>query len=382
VEPSKPIRLGFISPDLRKHAIGFLVRDLFSLLDPARFEVHIYDLNPKPGDEISEQIRTTSPHYMDLSASTNREAVARIRQDGIDMLVDLAGYTALARPEILAARPAPLQINHMGFPGSMQAGFIDYVIGCPLLIPVGHEEHYSESVIRLPQVHNMVSGWPSPAVTPSRADCGLPEDTLVFACFNGNRKIDPELFNVWMNILRRLPKSVLWLLGDNGDAETNLRAGATARGIDPGRIIFAGRISTDGHIARLRQADLYLDTCLYSAFTNLSMALWAGLPVLSLLGRDYATRMGAAAVQAAGLPELIVDDLEAYENLAVDLGRDGARLKSFKQRLAGLGHSSPLFDKAQYVRDLEAGLKQAWSRYLEGKEPADIDVESKPVSDG
>jgi predicted O-linked N-acetylglucosamine transferase (SPINDLY family) len=366
------IRVGYISADFREHAVGLLIKDLFSRHDRRGFEIYAYDLWTGRKDKISAEIARGVDRYRELQGQTNVAAARRIEADKIQILVDLMGYTAHGRPEILALRPAPVQINYLGYPGSLGAEYMDYIVGTELLIPREHQALYDEQIIRLPHSHNIVGRWPEPGRRPDREELGLPAGVPVVAAFGGADKLDPGVFDVWMRILGRVADSRLWLYAKSPDIERNLSQAAGSRGIDPRRLIFASRVDPDAHLARLGAADLYLDTRIYSGFTTIAMALWAGLPVLSCLGDGYGTRMGAVAVQAAGLGELVVDDWQAYEDLAVALLGDPDRLAGLRRRLETDGRRSPLFDQAGYTRHLEQAYTQAWALYAAGEAPRPI----------
>ena len=366
------IRVGYISADFREHAVGLLIKDLFSRHDRRGFEIYAYDLWSGRKDKISAEIARGVDRYRELQGQTNVAGARRIEADKIQILVDLMGYTAHGRPEILALRPAPVQINYLGYPGSLGAEYMDYIVGTELLIPREHQALYDEQIIRLPHSHNIVGRWPEPGRRPDRDELGLPAGVPVVAAFGGADKLDPGVFDVWMRILGRVADSRLWLYAKSPDIERNLSQAAGSRGIDPRRLIFAPRVDPDAHLARLGAADLYLDTRIYSGFTTIAMALWAGLPVLSCLGDGYGTRMGAVAVQAAGLGELVVDDWQAYEDLAVALLEDPDRLAGLRRRLETDGRRSPLFDQAGYTRHLEQAYAQAWALYAAGDAPRPI----------
>lgn len=379
--PAKgPLRVGYCSPDFRDHPIGHLARDLFRLHDRSHVRAFAYDLHPPDHDGFIRSMGLGQGQYRNLAALSNREAARRIAADGIQILVDLCGYTRYNRAEILALRPAPIQISSMGFPGSMGADFMDYLIGSELLIPPEHEGLYSEKILRLPDAHNLVSGWPQPGDPGPRSRWGLPDQGPVLASFNSYYKIEPQVFDIWMGLLRDFPDTRLWLLAETPDVRRRLVAEAGSRGVAPEQIIFAGRVSPQEHLTRLGLADLYLDTLVYSAFTTLSMALWAGVPVLACLGDGYASRMGAVAVATAGLPDLVAADPRAYQQLARELLQDPARLAGLRARLKDQGPHNRLFDKHRYLAHLESGYRLIWDRHLSGAAPDHIRVPALDLS--
>lgn len=368
------IRVGYLSADFRSHAVGHLVRQMFRYFDRNRFKIYLYNLYYGRNGEIGSEILESADVFRDLSNLAAGEAVRTIRSDRIHILVDLNGYTKHSRTEIVAARCAPIQINHMGYPGSMGADFIDYAVGTSTLIPAEHEEFYSEKIIRLPHTHNFVSAMPEPRGGLTRTQFGLPEEGFVYASFNGAHKIDPQVFALWMRILKRVPNAVLWQLSDTPMVRRNLRKEAQLHGVDPQRLIFADTVPPQDHIDRLALADLYLDTTVYSAFTTLAMTLWAGLPVIAMLGDRYSTRMGAVAVQAAGLGDLVVSDLNRYEELAVALAEDPLRLKGYRQHLLDHGRESALFDRQGWIEAMQTAFERVWSRYLNGEAPDHLTI--------
>jgi predicted O-linked N-acetylglucosamine transferase (SPINDLY family) len=309
--------------------------------------------------------------FRDLRAHNGREIAELACRDGIDIAIDLMGFTENGRTEIFAHRAAPIQINYLGYPGTMGAPFMDYIIADRILIPEKTARFYSESVITLP--HSYMPSDDAREVssrTMTRTEMGLPEQGFVFCCFNKAYKIGPEEFAIWMRLLKQVEGSVLWLSGTNEYAAGNLRKEAKLNGVAPDRIVFTERVSMPEHLARHRLADLFLDTFHYNAHSTANDALWAGLPVVTKLGEDFAARVGASVLTALGLAELITDSPEAYERLALELATDGGRLAQLKQKLLLQRKSAPFFQTEIFTRQLEDAYGQAYQRYFDGEPPA------------
>lgn len=352
------IRLGYLSADFHDHATAHLMLGMFKRHDRERIEVVAYSYGPDDGSDYRRRIRAEVERFVDLAALSDRDAAARIHADGIDVLVDLKGYTREARTGILAWRPAPVQVAWLGYPGSMGAPFIDYALVDARVVPAEAALHYSETLLYMPDCYQVNDDEQAVAATvPSRAEAGLPAKGFVFCSFCAHYKIDPAAFDAWAAILARVPGSVLWLIDGYPQARENLRREIAARGIAPDRLVFAARQRKDLHLARHRLADLFLDTFAYNAHTTMSDALWAGLPAITIPGRTFATRVGVSLLQAAGLPELVAPDAAAYVELAVALARDRKRLATLRDRLAATREASPLFDTAGFVRDWEAHVE-------------------------
>jgi predicted O-linked N-acetylglucosamine transferase (SPINDLY family) len=300
----------------------------------------------------------------------------------IDIAVDLKGYTGDSRSGVFARRPAPIQINYIGYPGTMALEQIDYLLADPIVMPPELQQHCTEAVVCMPECYQVNDDKRVlDEHTPSRAEVGLPEGAFVFCCFNNNYKLSPRMFDVWMRILDRVPDSVLWLLEDNPVAARNLRREAQARGISPERLVFAPRMEATPHLSRHRLADLFLDTLPYNAHTTTSDALWAGLPVLTCLGVAFPGRVAASLLHAAGLPELVTHDLDEYSERAVELARDSAQLRGLRDRLAYNRTCCPLFDTARFCRHLEAAYTHMWKRYQAGLLPEGFTVPALPRTD-
>ncbi len=374
-EPGRRIRIGYLSSDFYHHATAFLAVELFERHDRARFETFAYSHSPDDGTPMRKRVVAAFDHFVDVRDLTNPEAARRIRDDGIDILVDLKGYTQGCRSEIMALRPAPVQVNYLGYPGTMGAPFIDYIIGDKVVTPLDAQPFYDERIVQLPGAYQPNDGRRAIAPdVPSRAACGLPDTGLVFCCFNNTYKITPALFDIWMRLLDAVPDSVLWLFEANETARDNLHYEAGGCGIDPGRIIFAPKLPLAEHLARHRHADLFLDTLPYNAHTTASDALWAGVPVITCPGETFPSRVAASLVTAVGLPELATGSLAEYEALALALAQDPARLADLKARLAAARTTAPLFDAAAYTTGLEAAYQRMHDLRCAGQPPQAITV--------
>jgi protein O-GlcNAc transferase len=356
------LRVGYMSPDFRAHAVGTLVAGLFEHHRRPDFEIFAYSLTPGQ-DEWSHQVRAGCDHFRDVSTASTLSIAQRIHDDGIHILVDLAGYTTFMRPAVLALKPAPVQIQYLGYPGTLGADCVPYMIADEQLVPEAHASRYTEEVLRLP--HAWCCAPMKTADQPAtRAEVGLPEGVMVYCGFNGIHKIDPDVFAAWMEILHKVPGSVLWL-HDGGDSGSNQRLCATANaaGIDPARLVFAGKRPHDQYCASFRLADLFLDTWRYNAGATAVSALGAGLPVLTLPGEHYAARMGTSLCHAVGLPELVCARTEDYVAQAIALGLDAHRRAALRARLAAQLAQAPLFQPQAFVAKLEALYLNLWQRH-------------------
>ena len=371
------LRIGYVSADFRDHPTAHLMRGLFRVHDRTRFEIHVYALCPDDRSDYYQRIRADADRFVDLTGTSNAEAATRIHADGIHLLIDLMGYTASARPEIFALRPAPVQVSYLGYPGTLGADFIPYIIADPVVLPEELLGYFSEYPVYLPDCYQVNDRWQAIADTGvQKSDQGLPEQGFVFCCFNQIQKLEPVMFGVWMRILRRVPDSVLWLYSDSEEAQANLRSTAAAWGIDGERLVFARRLPKDRHLERHRLADLFLDTRLYNAHTTASDALWAGVPVLTCMGEMFPARVAASLLQAVGLPELITHSLEAYEERAVRLATRPVELAELRAKLAENRPRTPLFDTERFARHLERAYEMMWERHVRGLPPAPLWVPS------
>jgi predicted O-linked N-acetylglucosamine transferase (SPINDLY family) len=370
------IRIGYYSADFRDHATMRLMAELFELHDRRRFELVGFDFGPRSDDFMHRRVTASFDRFIDIRGMSDREAARLSRELGIDIAIDLKGHTEDARPGIFAERAAPVQASYLGYPGTMGAEYIDYLIADHIVVPDGSRALYAEKVVRLPgsyQVndrHRTISER-----TFTRSELGLPADAFVFCCFNNSYKITPRTFDVWTRILRRTEGSVLWLIEDSSIAATNLRREAEARGIHPGRLVFAARTGLSEHLARHRNADLFLDTLPYNAHTTASDALWAGLPVLTLAGTAFASRVAASLLAAAGLPDLITTSSLQFEARAIELATDRAKHEEVRARLASNLETAPLFDTARFAAHLEAAYVAMFERSRAGLPPEHIDID-------
>ena len=300
----------------------------------------------------------------------------KIRDLEIDILVDLKGFTQDHRLSILAHRPAPIQVNYLGYPATMGADFIDYIIVDPFIVPLDQQPFFTEKLVHLPECYQVNDSQRAIAArTPTRAECGLPEPGFVFCCFNNTYKLTPLYFDIWMRLLQAVSGSVLWLLADNPWVEQNLRQAAQARGVDANRLVFAPRTALPAHLARHRLADLFLDTLPCNAHTTASDALWAGLPVLTCAGRSFAARVAGSLLLALGLPELVTYNLEDYEALALKLASEPDVLNGLKRKLDANRLTAPLFDTAHFCSHLEAAYEEMWRIWQRGEKPRAFSVE-------
>ena len=348
------LRIGYLSSDFYHHATAYLMAELIERHDRDRFEIHGYAYGADPGGAMRARLVSAFERFTDIDALSHREAAARIRADDIDILVDLKGHTHRARPKILAFRPAPVQVNYLGYPGTMGASFIDYIVADEFIVPRDRQMLFTEQLAYLPDCYQPNDTWREIAAAPGRAACGLPAQGFVFCGFNNSFKITPTFFAIWMRLLQQVPGSVLWLLESNALVRRNLGAAAVAAGVDPGRLVFAPILPHGEHLARHRHADLFLDTLPCNAHTTASDALWAGLPVLTCVGETFAGRVAGSIVRAAGLAELVATSPRDYEALALELAHDPARLAAIRCRLGAGRENLPLFDMAKRTRDLEA----------------------------
>lgn len=356
------IRVAYVSPDLREHPVGHLMAGIFERHDKHRFETIGLSLGVDDGSRLRERMTRAFDQFIDARQMTAVQIAALLREREIDIVVDLAGYTADSRAEIFTWRPAPVQVNFLGYPGTMGLSCMDYILADRHVVPPEHWRFYDEQVVYLPDAYlPPASNLQIAEATPSRADCGLPPAGVVFCSFNHDYKILPAVFAVWMRLLQQVPGSVLWLMSRSERSQRNLRASAQAAGIDPDRLVFAQRVPrVEDHLARYRVADLFLDTHPYNAHSTAADALLAGLPVLTCSGQSFPSRVAGSLLQAAGLPELVTHTVADYEQLALALARDPDRLAALKARLAERQRDSALFDVDAFTRHLETAYIAMW----------------------
>ena len=358
---------------IHSHATMYLMAGLLRDHDSKQFELYAYSYGRSKTGDLRRRAERDVDHFFDVTDLADREIIDLAHSHGLDIAIDLKGYTQHTRSAVFQYRLAPIQINYLGYPGSMGASFIDYIIADPIVIPEHQRKFYSESVIYLPHTYqpNDDARKISKANT-TRTDFGLPEEAFVFCCFNYNYKISPHEFDIWVRLLRKVDGSVLWLMNSNKFAERNLRKEAEQRGIEPSRLVFAGMLSHSEHLSRHKHADLFIDTFNYNAHTTASDALWSGLPVVTKRGKQFAARVAASLLTAVGLPELITETEEEYERLIFELASDTDKLSAIKVKLAGNRLKEPLFNTKRYTRNFEAGLKAAYSLYFDDDKPQDI----------
>jgi protein O-GlcNAc transferase len=374
-DDGEPMRIGYFSGDFRDHPVTYLMTEILRAHDRTQVQVIGFSFGPRPADSsVQAQIEACFDRFVDVRGKTDAE-VARLAQDmGIQIAVDLTGYTQSARPGIFAHRVAPVQAGYLAYPGTMGTPYHDYLIADPVVVTKENRAGYTEKIAYLPDCY-LVNDRRSVAIAalPSRSSLGLPEHGIVFCCFNNTFKIGSAVFDVWMQILKRVPGSVLWLFEGDRAASGRLRAEAEKRGVHSQRLVFAGRVPAIGeHLARYRVADLFLDTEPYNAHTTASDALWMGLPVLTRAGPAFASRVAASLLNTVGLCELITDSGEAYIEQAVQLANDPARLGRIRDRLAAVRHSSPLFDGRRLAANLECLYRKMLDRNAQGLRPEDI----------
>jgi len=358
-----PRRIGILSPDFHEHLNAHILLPLFELLDRKRFELFAYSLGPDDGSDIRARIRRSSHRFRDLRLLDSRAAAQQIRTDGIDILLDLGGYSSGARFDIAAFRPAPVQALYLGFSGTLGSRRVDYVIADRTVLPPEDEPNWSEKPIYLPHTWLLYDFRSPPAVLPraARANYGLPADAFVFCAFHRAEKIEPESFDLWMRILRQVPGSVLWLYADEERVRERVRREASHRGVEPQRLVFTAREPRAAYLARLPLSDLLLDSLQHNATTTACDAFSVGVPLLTLRGKTFTSRIGESLLRAAGLPELVAADKEAYVELAVQLASDKERLNKYRRTLEA--RCGPLFDTESRVREIEAALMQMWRQY-------------------
>jgi len=374
------LRIGYLSPDFRQHACAVLTRKLYELHDKDAFEVYGYSLfNAQVEDDYRRDIEANCDVFLDVSTYNHVQLAERIFSDRIDILVDLAGYTMHSRTEVMAMRPAPVQMSYIGFVCTMGADFIDYAIVDHVVCSDGHLQDWHEQPLRLPGSLYMYDTRISNAPTQmQRHHYGLPPQGMVFCCLNDNYKIEPGIFDVWMNILKAVPDSVLWLLGSAGNTEENLKRMAMMSGVDPQRIVFAKRVPMAEHLARYQLADIFLDTHWCNAHTTALEALWQGLPVLTCIGEVASSRIAASFLFSLEMPELVTETFADYQALAIFYARNPQARRLMREKLESKRFAAPLFDMEATVRYIEVGYRLAWQRYQSGLPPQRIDVPAAP----
>ena len=368
---SGKIRLAYVSGDYRRHPVSYLLVELLERHDRTRFEVIGISYGMDDGSDLRTRMIAAFDQFHDVYARDNQDAAALVHDLQVDIAIDLGGHTENSRPGILQPRPAPVQVNYLGYAGTMGADFIDYIVADRASLPLELEPYYAEKFVHLPDCFMVNDTTKAIAPdTPSRTAAGLPEQGFVFCCFNNSHKISASVFGAWMRLLKGVEESVLWLSQMNAGATENLRAAARAAGVDPGRLVFASRVpSMADHFARHRLADLFVDTTDYNAHTTANDALWAGLPVLTCPGTAFPGRIAASLVRAVGLPELVTTSLAEYEALALKLARDPVLLQSIRRKLAANRLTAPLFDIDRSRRHIETAYATMMDILQRGEKP-------------
>jgi predicted O-linked N-acetylglucosamine transferase (SPINDLY family) len=373
----KKIRIGYYSEDFREHPVAHLIIELFELHNKDQFELFGFYFGPPDSSKMHKRVSSAFNQFIDVRLKSDKDIALMSREIGIDIAVDLGGFTGLSRPGIFSYRAAPIQVNYLGYPGTMGAKYIDYIIADPTLIPIESEQYYSEKIVHLPNTYqpNDRNRLIAEKVF-TKDELDLPKDSFVFCCFNSSFKITPDTFDGWMRILKAVKNSVLWLLEDNPITTLNLRKEAQVRGIDSSRLIFAKRMFPSEHLARHQAADLFLDTLPYNAHTTASDALWVGLPVLTCMGKSFASRVAASLLNAIELPELITTTQEQYEAKAIELATNPEKLKAIKYKLERNRFTTALFDTPRFTKHIQAAYKQMYERYQADLQPNNIYIEN------
>ena len=365
------ITIGYLSADFQEHATAHLIAELFRLHDRTRFRAIGYSYGRDDGSAARRELRESLDEFVDLFDCSHSESAARIRAGGVDILVDLKGYTTDARPEIVHLRPAPVQVSYLGYPGTMGSDAVDYVLVDHQVVPADEQPYFTERLVHLPDCYQVNDRRrPIAPRMPARGECGLPETAFVFCCFNSAYKITAAMFDIWMRLLAGVPGSVLWLLEPNATAMANLRREAESR-LSGGaeRLVFAPWLPNPEHLARFGTADLFLDTLPYNAHTLTSDALWGGCPVITCMGQAFPGRVAGSLLRAAGLPELATHSPADYENLALRLALDPDRLRAIRGKLQANRLTTALFDSGRFTRHLESAFETMWRMHVAGRPP-------------
>ncbi len=369
------IRLGYFSADFHNHATAYLMAELFERHDKDKFELIAFSFGPETKDEMQIRVSQAFDHFINVANLSDLEIALLSRELGIDIAIDLKGVTQDYRLGIFSYRAAPIQVSYLGYPGTLGADYIDYLIADKTLIPPQSQQYYTEKIVYLPNSYQVNDQHRVIASTNfTKQELGLPIDAFVFCCFNNNFKITPDVFDSWVRILKAVDSSVLWLLQDNPTAAMNLQKEAVRRGLDPARLVFAKRMDLPEHLARHKAADLFLDTTPCNAHTTASDALWAGLPLITCMGESFASRVAASLLNAIGLSELVTESTADYESLAIDLAKTPGKLRALKAKLERNRLTTPLFDTALFTNHIEAAYIQIYECYQAGLEPETIEV--------
>lgn len=369
------LRVAYASADFQEHATAYLAAEMFELHDHSRFRFSAYSYGPDDHSPMRRRLIDAFEVFHDIRAASPQQVAALMAADGVDILVDLKGYTKHSRLDLLNRRLAPVQATYLGYPGTTGCDLLDYVIGDRFVTPPEHQPHYTEKLVILPDSYQINDRHrPIAEPGPGRAECGLPDGAFVLCSFNTTYKITPMMFGAWMRLLNRIPGSVLWLFEANDVVTGNLRREAAARGVDPARLVFAPKKPLADHLARYRLADLFVDTFPYTGHTTTSDALWAGLPVVTLMGDTFASRVAAGLLSAVGLPELTTTTLADYEALALRLAENPGELAGLRRRLAENRMTAPLFDSRRFTRHIERAYEIMWAIHQAGQPPRSFAV--------
>lgn len=369
------IRVAYLSADLREHATAYLMAGLFECQDRSQFEITALSLAADDHSPMQERVRAACERFIDVPSKSDQEIADLIRAHEIDILVDLMGFFTGNRLGVPARRPAPIQVNYLGYPATLGAGYFDYIFADTTVIPEADSAFYSERIVWLPDTYQINDSRRAISErVPSRAECGLPEQAFVYCCFNNSYKIVPDIFDIWMRLLKTTADSVLWLIETSSTASTNLRREAERRGVAAQRLVFAPKMGLSDHLARYRQVDLFLDTLPCNAHTTASDALWAGLPLLTCMGETFAGRVAASLLKAAGLQELITHSLEEYEALALKLAGNPSQLSALREKLARNRTICPLFDTRRLTCHIESAYVTMVGHYRCGETPRNFKV--------
>ena len=375
IPKNKKIRIGYYSADFYSHAMSLLLVRMFELHDKSKFEVIAFSFGPEKNDEISKRIKNAFDQFIKVNLKTDKEIADISKNLNIDIAIDLMGHTTNSRIGIFLERCAPIQINYLGYPGTSGAKFIDYIVADKILIPKEKQKYYSEKVIYLPNTYQVRDSTQKISNKIfKRKDFNLPEKNFVFCCFNQNYKITPDVYDIWMKLLKKIDGSVLWLIKNSDKGADNLKKEAFRRGVNPNRIIFAKRMPVQEHLARHKLADLFIDTFPYTAHTTCSDALWAGLPVLTRIGQTFASRVGASLLSSIGLEELIANTKKEYENLAIKIATNSKILKNIKNKLEKNKINKPLFNTKLYTSNLELAYKKIYKNYYSNLAIKNIEI--------
>jgi len=373
------IKIAYLSGDFNTHPVSHLAAGLFESHDRSRFETYAFSLGASDGSSMRHRLERAFDAFIGVEHSSDAEVAARIQDMGVDIAVDMGGYTLGGRVRILESRPAPVQVSYLGFSGTLGLDFIDYIIADRHVVPPPDQIYYTEQVIYLPDSYMPSDFARRSAPPPRRADAAMPEHAFVFCCFNNAFKLAPAVFDVWMSMLRSVPNGVLWLRQGSAAMERNLRAEAGRRGVGPERLIFAPRVATaEDHLARLALADLFLDNIPYNAHTTTNDALWAGVPVITVAGGTFAGRVATSLLNAVGLGQLSVSSLDEYRRLGVELADSPAKLAELRAQLESARAAAPLFDTRSYCAHLEAAYEEIWARSRRGERPTPLWVPRVP----